>query len=706
MARVLGKSLLGILISLVASGSGMAQNEAFTEGVKLYRLGKLEEALAQFESAITADPTNEQAFELWRTTDHAVWQALLLEQGEISKVAQHLLNLATMGRKERSRDEAAIAELVAQATSGDFGQRSKARLQLIADHGEFAVPALVEKLGDEDDDTGQINAMQVLEHLGRSATLPLIAALATDSELARRNIAAVLVQVGDERAAPAIAQLATTDTSDGVRMAAGEGLRKLGLTGSAVPADLYMAAARRYLTRSGIRPGESSDVVWSFADGALVATDTPGAVYHLELAKQAAHQALALAPSSLEARAIVTGSYLAEAAAIADSAAANPDDEALAALAAQVPALQLMAAGTGLNSVRRAVNDAIAADMVPTAVAGIQLLGVLENRSSLASTPLVAALDVDDRRIAYAAALALTSAAAGGAVPAAARVVDRLANAVTEEAIMTIKVIDVSPATERAVQDTAFRRGFRKSVSDSAVGAMDDLYASPDVDVVVINEILPDALPEAIIGLIRGDARMANTKILVLAKDADAAAERFGDRINGTIAGPLSAENLLAAVEAALADVEPGPRRARANKMAVSASHALEQLAQSQVDVSAAIDNLVAQLNRADDVAIPAAVAIGAGGELGEVTALIGVLQSDAASLDLKVACAGAAGEIFSRAGGLDQVTVDALLAIVASDADMQLRAAVVGALGKSRLGTDNEMKLINALKVRPGAAG
>jgi len=47
---------------------------------------------------------------------------------------------------------------------------------------------------------------------------------------------------------------------------------------------------------------------------------------------------------------------------------------------------------------------------------------------------------------------------------------------------------------------------------------------------------------------------------------------------------------------------------------------------------------------------------------------------------------------------------IDALLAIVSSDADMTLRAAVVGALGKGNLGTDNEMKLINALTVQPGA--
>ena len=432
MARVLGKTLFGILIGLVAPATGSAQNEAFTEGVKLYRLNKLDEALSQFEAAIAEDPTNEQAFELWRATDHAVWQALLLEKGEISKIAKHLLDRATLGRKERSRDQDAIDGLVAQATSGDYGQRAQARLQLMADHGEFAVPALVRKLGDGDDDKGQIYAIQVLEHIGRAATLALVEALDSDDALTRRNVVAVLGHTRDERGAAAVARLAASDPSDGVKLTATTVLPSLGGIGAA-PADLYMSDTRKYLTQSGIRAGERSDVVWSWVDGGLVANDTPAAIYHLELAKNSAHRALALDPASQEARALVTQTYLAEAVAITDSVAASPDDEMMAALAPNVPALGMMAAATGLGSVRRAVTNSIAAGMIPTAVAGIELLGELEGRDSLRSTPLVGALESPYNAVAYAAALALTKAAEGGPVPAAAKVVENLGNAVTEK---------------------------------------------------------------------------------------------------------------------------------------------------------------------------------------------------------------------------------------------------------------------------------
>ena len=679
----------------------MAQNESFSEGVKLYRLGKSAEALQKFEEVLSEDPSHEQAFELWRTTDYAVWQALLLEGDEISKIAQHLLDRATLGSKERSREEDAISTLVAQATSADYGARAKAQLQLNADHGEFAVPALIAKLGDADDDKGQIYAMQALEQLARSATLPLVQAMASADDRTRRNIAAVLFQIGDERAAAAMAAAAATDESDGVRMASERALKATGRVGSA--ADLHMSDARKYLSHSGVRPGERSDVVWSYSDGQLMFSDSPSAVYHLELAKSSAHSALAFAPDSQEARALVAQAYLAEAAAITESLAANPEDESLAPFGAQVAALKMTAAATGLDTVRRAVTDAIASGMVATAVAGIELLGQLENQNSIGGSPLIGALSNGDTRIAYASALALT-AAGGTNVPAAGQVVENLGNAVTEEAIMTVKVIDRSPATQRAVMDASFSRGFQRSVSESAVGAMDDLYSTP-VDVVVINEILPDARPEAIIGLIRGDKRMANTKILVVAKDTDAATELFGDRVDGFIEGPLSGDNLKQAVEEALADVEPGPRRARADKIAVSASNALSQLA-GKVDLGAALDHLVAQLNRSDDVAIPSARAIGGGGNMAQAPALLGALANDAASLDLKVACASAAGDVFSRSGALDQAMIDQLMAIINSSADQALRAAVVGALGKATLDNATKLNLVNTLRVVLPSAG
>ncbi len=702
MARVLGKTLFGLVVGLLTSGITTAQNETFDEGVKAFRLGRYEEAKQKFEEVLAEDPTNVQAFEIWQKTDQAVWEALILDTGEVGKIAKHLLTLARRGRVERSRDQDSINELVELATTGDFAQRRKAQLDLIAKHGEFAVPALVEKLGDADNDKGQIYAILALYELSRDATLPLVEALRSDNVLVRRNGAAALAQIKDERAAAALAVLASRDPQEGVRETALAALRGLGVDPGSDPVRLYVNDSRRYLSGRGVHAGDESAVVWSWQDGALVAADVPSVIYDLELSKKSAHAALRLDPTNANAEALVARAYLAQAATITDSIAANPDDAGLEAVAGQVPALRMLASATGVETVRRAVEDAMQAGSVPAAVAGIEMLGEIESRDNLASSPLVRAVSNPDSRIGYAAALALTKAAGDGPVPAEQMVVTRLAQAVNERTLLFVKVIDSNPATKVAVEEADVKQGTVMTVEASATNAIGELYQFPNVDVVVINETLADARPEAVIGLIRKDPRMSKTKILVMAANTDAATEQFGDRVDGVIQGPVSADALQAAVQEALADVEPDANRARGDRVAVAASNALSSLAARRVNVTSALENLAGQLGRTDNVAIPAATALGEGGGAAEVAPLLAALQNDEASLDLKVASANAVGQILGRVGTIDEGMFDQMLAIATSDADATLRAAVVRALGKAKLSPEAKLKLIEALQVQP----
>ncbi len=664
MARAFVNKLFGTAAVLLIAALAAAQ-DSFAEGVKLYRLGKLDEALKKFEEVLAADPSNEQAFELWKNTDLAVWRALMLEQNEIGKVARHLLDLATLGRKERSRDEARIQELVDQATGGgDYAVRRQATIALMADHGEFAVPALVAKLGNADDVNGQRNAILALHNLGRAATLPLLEVLGSDDPLVRQNAVAALGYVKDERAAPALKHLADSDANEVVRETAGRVVATLGVDPAATAVDLYLHAAGDYLTDGGVRDIDRSAVIWSLTDGKLAAQDVPAAVYNFELAKKAAHAAFALDPANETAGVLLARSYLGEATAISESLAANPSNEALAAWSAKIPALRNAAAAGGLEVVRWAAAASRRSGMTPMAVAAIELLGELEDRDTLPSSPLTDALGAEDKRIAYAAALAMTKASGGAAPPTAERVVEVLGTAVREETILTVKVIDQSPVTEKAVREARMSRGVVAWVDASAVKAMNDLYQFPNVDVVVLSEDIGDARPEAIIGLIRKDPRMQQMKILVVSNDPAAIAERYGDRINGTIQGPVSGESLREAINAALAGVQPDVHRARADKIAVAASEALHTLAAGGVAVDAALDSLVAQLGRADAVAVPAAAAIGRGGNVAQLEALLATSGGDAAGLELKVACTDAAGMILGRAGEVPAGAYDGLFAI------------------------------------------
>lgn len=703
MPKVFAKSLLGIVAVLVAAGVTSAQDpqQLFQEGVQALRLGKRAEALEKFQALLKADPSNEAAMELWKKTDQDIWSMLLIEKGEVSQIARHLMNLASMGRKARSRDEAKIKELVAQACADDFGVRSQAISTLVSEYGEFAVPALVEKLGNADDDKGQTHAVLTLQYLDRSATLPLVELLGHENMLVRRNAAAALAHIGDPRAAAALARVAKEDANEGVRTAAKKGLERiLGKDAGANPVDLYLADAHGYLAGKNISDRELSDVVWSLdKSGKLTATDIPAPIYALELAKKNAHAAMLLDQVNEKAQTILAQAYLAQASVIADAVAARPDDEAMKAQADKVPGLQMMAMMTGPQVLRRAVTASLNEGLVTVAAAAIKALGAAEDRENLAKSPLVAALDHADKRVSYSAALALTAAAEGRAIPASAKVVSVLGQAITEEAVRVIKVIDSDPGVAKVASEASGKRGTAVEATASGLGGLEKLLQFPVCDVLVINEKVADVLPETLIGILRKDARFAKTKIVVAATEPDKAKERFGDKVNGVVKTGFSADELGKAVDEALKDEPLDAQRAAANAVAVAASQALADLGASRVDLSPALGNLCAQLSRADAVAVPAAKAIGEAGSVAQLDSLAVVVKDEAKSAEAKIAAAQAIGQILGRSAEAPAGLIDPMLAVLGSSADAKVKAAIVTALGKGKFAPGERLKMIEALR-------
>ncbi len=698
MANPLAKSLIGIVAALVAAGSVSAQEDLFNEAVRKLRTNKPDEALAKLQEYLATNPGNEEAFDLWKKTDAAVFQALVMQGGEFETIANHLMTIATMGRREISRDMDTIRGLVDTATSGgDYGARMKAISELVTSHSEFAVPALLEKLGNADDDQGQNYGLLALSHIGSPAVMPLVEALSSDDELLRRNIAAALVHIGDKRAAAALAKLASADSSEAVRDVARAGLANFGVAAGASPVDIYTRDARDYLTGVGLRGLAVSEVVWSWGDGALVAQDVPAQVYHLELAKKAAHEAMRLDPANDDAKTLLARSYLAQSAAIKDSLAANPDDEGLQALAAKIPSLNMVAMTTGPDTLRRALTESISDQMFPAAVAAIEALGNAESRDSLNGSPLLAAVTNDDASVGYAAALAVTKIAGGSAnVPNSADVVAVLGRAVNEQGRRLIHIVGGGDIAMRAAKNASSGKGGTwVNASSNAQTGIAAIYGSPDFDIVIVNETLTGGHPRDVISLVRKNS--PNAKILLATSNEEKASENYDGIVDGFIASQLTGE-ILEAKANELVEVFD-PRRAKANEVAVAASNALHKLASSKIDVGAALESLQNQLQRNDAVAIPAAGALGQGGNEGNLGALGAILGGDG-SVELKTACANAIGAILSRSASVPTECFEALSAIANdANADAGLRAAAVTALGKGKLAPGERLKLAELLR-------
>ncbi|MCK5941719.1 MAG: hypothetical protein KAI24_07115 [Planctomycetes bacterium] len=689
MARSFHQSLLAAVVALVVGGSALAQNQ-LQEAVTLLRVNKKDEAVALLQGILSGDPSNEEAHELYRSVSQDEWFMLMTEKGEVQKIARSILERAKTTARERSRDEAAIQSLVDTATdaSNDYGARQQAVNKLIADHGEFAVPALLEKLGDPDAPEAQIHAISVLSQLHSVAVLPLIEALKSSNDLAVQNAAAALNLIGDARALPMMKHLAD-DARANIATIAKKFVGKMDQSGDAL--SLMLAQSEDYL-KGNIPVGGFSDVVWTLEDDKLVAHDVPAVLYPAELAKSVASDAVRIAPASLDARSALAAANLAEANLIETSIAQG--DEATAEMGPVASELKIAALASGVDALRGALDAGVKKGMAPVALGAIGALADAEIIDSIHESSLLAALNSTDKRVKYAAAEAIVRASRGSNVPNLSSVVGVLAQAVTEEKVNTIHLIAPEGSARGVAEIANDSRGQHDAVEASAIGGINKLLGNPSVDVVVINEILPDRLPEDVIGVLKKDGRFANTKFVIITKDEEAASERFGDEV-GYIAAPLTAENLQAAVSSALEGVEAAGD-AKREDYASKASAALLDLASRKANIAPAIENLTLQLNRADNVAVPAAKAIGLSGGEAQLTALLGALENG--SDELKKASATAIGNILGRMSSCPDNVALGLMAALDAASDTSLRTAIAAALGKAKVDAAKKLELMKKL--------
>jgi HEAT repeat protein len=694
MASSLAKTLLASVVAAIVAGSAMAQ-DPFQDGVKLLRLGKKDEALVAFQGILKSDPSNAEAMRLYSSIGQDEWYMLLSEQGEIQKIAASILERAKLERKQQSRDASAIDALVeiVCAKDGSYSDRRDAVIKLVADHGEFAVPAFVARMANADDESGQIQAIAALVQVGPRAVMPLIEALKSTSGLLRLNAAATLTHINDERSVPAMARLAQVDDQESVKEVARRFLAGRKEKGKAVT--LLLAQSRAYL-KSGVMPGAYSDVVWSLKNDKLEATVVPALVYAAELSKSAANDAVQVDPGSEDARSVLAQANLAEANLIETSIAQG--DATAKALEPMAAEFKMAALATGPAILRKALEDGVKSGMPNVAVAAIDALAMVEERGELATSTLKSALGSDDKRIRYAAAVALAKASGGVNVPDSEKVVNVLAAAVTEESVRMIQLIGAGGDFTTASKEAAAQRGSSVWSDANATSGMRQLLDNPNVDIVVINEILDGGLPEDIIGNIKKDPRMASTKIVIVAKDTEKAQARFGETIHGVIKAPLTKETLNEAINTALAGVAAEPQNVRAESYAKSASESLLTLAAGKSNIKNALVSLAGQLNRGDSIAVPAAKALGLSGGEPQLDALLMAL-SGSGSVDLKVAAAGALGQILGRAKTCPKPVAEGLMAALNSDADVKVRSAAAAALGKAKVDPAEKAKLLDSMK-------
>jgi DNA-binding NarL/FixJ family response regulator/tetratricopeptide (TPR) repeat protein len=666
--RKLGLALAALCLTAPAA---LAQDieGTFKQAVDLLQRDRKDEALRMFQKVLAMDPSAEQAYALWTGTDHDVWLEILRTKGDIELVGRRMMSLVDAARRERRNDADAIKALVKQLSTDNPVERRKAIRQLSADHGEYTVPHLLGWLGSTADEENRTTAIQALTEMSTDVVLPLCAALGSDDAFLRRNIVYVLGRIGDMRAAGCVARC-TADADASVADAAKAALGAVKSSGNACR-DLC-ALGEAYHMRSGmvLADHQWSDVVWSWADGGLVATSTPRSLYADAMSRAcftAAHIADATCPD------VLPGLARAEAGTIA---AVN----ALAASGADVGELQSMVetahvalAMTGPGGADGGLVKALSQGDSGTAAV---LVAALAEMAPAPTPGMRAALASKDGAVRSEAAVALGRMATWGKGAASAEVVRALGEVAGRDVVRLAYVIDADATRGQAVAGALSAAGMMVNSSSNGVVGLASLRRMPGLDAVVVSDSLPDVAAQQVIDEIKAEAAFARAPIFLVSGNPEAAKEAFGDTVAGVLENPADVSAISAAMSESM-----GAEREKADALSAEAANLLATLAGTGTNIASAADALAGALGRKDNVAVGAAYALCSAGKDAHVAALAAVAADGARSEAVREAAARACSSIFAR-GGVAGEAAAVLAGVAHSDAPVAVRKAAAQAVG------------------------
>ena len=685
---------LGLALALPAIALTAAADiqDDFQEGVQLYRQGRLEEARLAFQKVLAADPSSEDAYELWKATDEQVILDLLAEGGEFQKIAQRVMERATLGLAARRNDAGEIDALVAELRStSEPLARQRIIQQLSSQHGEYAVPRLLAPLAESGNEEWRVLAMHTLVTMGPYAVLPLCAALESPNAYQRANVAIVLGYIRDPRAAGVLAAAQRTDPDSKVQAAAAAAAQKCGSTGNAVAELLKLGEDYHYRRDNVLRPFDYSDVVWTWGEGQLEAAEVPRAIYNNELAKNAYYAALSIEPASLDALAGIARESTDE---LAKLEALEAQGEDVGDLLEQARLGSLAVAACGVPAIDRALSWSVVTD---DAASGVHLCRFLGNLASGPTDGLLDGLDSSDGSMRGEAAVALGQIATRTGTGAAPAVVAALGENVGREVVRIVVVIDGNAERAESLVAAIGARGALVNHRGSGAQGIALLRRLPGLDAVVVGDDLPDMAFDSVLSAIAANPVTAQTPVLLATSDAELA-DTYSERVSGTVGETADLAQLDAIFEASLTG-----DRAQADDLARRSAEVLTDLALAgNSDLSPILGQMTQPLlHREDHVVLPTLRALAAAGGADQLAPLAAVVADGNRSEEARAAAADAAGAILGRTPVAADL-IASLHAVATSDeAPFSVRAAVARALGRAPLSAGDREALLRTVRVR-----
>jgi HEAT repeat protein len=195
--------VVALTLAILLPGSVSAQGDStalLDQGKQAFLEGDYETAVLKFEEVMRVKPSSLEALRLRERAGIQFLVEVLAKGGKFKNFAEWLLSRAELSDEERKSNPELVKEIIDDLMSDDLRRYEWALQRLAFEVGEYAAPALTKMLGDEVDPKKRERAVIALSRMGSQATLPVIECLNSQNIRQKQGAVIVLGNLGDRRA--------------------------------------------------------------------------------------------------------------------------------------------------------------------------------------------------------------------------------------------------------------------------------------------------------------------------------------------------------------------------------------------------------------------------------------------------------------------------------------------------------------------------
>lgn len=441
--------------------------------------------------------------------------------------ANTLLDQVTAAMQKRAADPARILLLLDQL-AGEADDRLIAREELKTS-GQPAIPFLIAALEDTNREAAHNDILQTLIEMGESAVPALVAALDSPDVRLRADALLILGRIGSRKAVPYLWYYATTEEQPGdVTTSARVALANILKTtptevqrqaGEMVVAQLMKQAVLYYQRQVPLLKDDQGLVtvwIWNSTNKtAIPQAVTPEVASEMEGLRLSGH-ALAIESSNVSAQTLYL-SFL-----LASEVRRNGWDKPLPTGPGTAHDLAVSLGPDLTNDVLR---QSLAEGRTDVSLAALKVLEVVGLRDQIredfgSRSAILAALNVPDRRVQFAAARTVLQLDPQRPFSGSERVIEILKNAIITEGLPRAIVADVSVDRGSSIVGMLSEMGYMADLVSSGRNCFRMAAERSDVELIIVHaNISRWALTETLANL-RSDSRTAQIPIFIFGPES------------------------------------------------------------------------------------------------------------------------------------------------------------------------------------------